>query len=158
MRKTLRKARLSHLLLINGPNLNLLGLREPGVYGPQTLSAIEQALGDEALALGHRLVCFQSNHEGELVERVQRARDDGVDFILINPGAYTHTSIALRDALLAVAIPFIEVHLSNVHARETFRRHSYLSDIAAGVIVGCGPLGYRLALLAAHDRLAIQQN
>jgi len=153
-----REARLSHLLLINGPNLNLLGLREPTVYGQQTLSAIEQALGDEAAALGHRLVCFQSNHEGELVDRVQRARGDGVDFILINPGAYTHTSIALRDALLAVAIPFIEVHLSNVHARETFRRHSYLSDIAAGVIVGCGPLGYRLALLAAHDRLAIQRN
>lgn len=144
---------LSHLLLINGPNLNLLGTREPGVYGQQTLAQIEQGLRDQAGALGHALQCFQSNHEGELVDRVQQARTEQVDFILINPGAYTHTSVALRDALLAVAIPFIEVHLSNVHARETFRRHSYLSDIAAGVIAGCGPLGYRLALLAAHERL-----
>jgi 3-dehydroquinate dehydratase-2 len=149
---------LSHLLLINGPNLNLLGTREPGVYGSRTLPEIEQQLRDEARALGHALDCFQSNHEGALVDRVQQARGDGIDFILINPGAYTHTSIALRDALLGVAIPFIEIHLSNVHARETFRRHSYLSDIAAGLIVGCGALGYRLALLAAHERLtAIQR-
>lgn len=144
---------MSHLLLINGPNLNLLGTREPGVYGSRTLPQIEQALRNEAQQLGHQLDCFQSNHEGELVDRIQQAQHDGIAFILINPGAYTHTSVALRDALLAVAIPFIEIHLSNVHAREAFRRHSYLSDIAAGVIAGCGPLGYRLALLAAHERL-----
>lgn len=148
---------MSHLLLINGPNLNLLGSREPGVYGRQTLPEIGQGLRDEATALGHVLQSFQSNHEGELVDRVQQARVEQVEFILINPGAYTHTSIALRDALLAVAIPFIEIHLSNVHAREAFRRHSYLSDIAAGVIAGCGPLGYRLALLSAHERLVSTQ-
>ncbi|TJY59355.1 type II 3-dehydroquinate dehydratase [Sinimarinibacterium sp. CAU 1509] len=145
---------MSQLLLINGPNLNLLGTREPGVYGHQTLSDIEAALTQEAASLGHVLSCHQSNHEGALVDRIHQARTDGVEFILINPGAYTHTSIALRDALLGVAIPFIEVHLSNVHARETFRHHSYLSDVAVGVIAGCGPLGYRLALLAAHERLA----
>ncbi|WP_370308909.1 type II 3-dehydroquinate dehydratase [Sinimarinibacterium flocculans] len=145
---------MSHLLLINGPNLNLLGTREPAVYGSRTLPEIEQALCEQARTLGHDLACFQSNHEGELVDRVQQARTDEVAFILLNPGAYTHTSVALRDALLGTAIPFIEVHLSNVHAREAFRRHSYFSDIAAGVIVGCGPLGYRLALLAAHERLA----
>jgi 3-dehydroquinate dehydratase II len=154
MRATLSpSARLSQLLLINGPNLNLLGTREPTVYGSQTLAEIEQSLRDQAQTLGHDLACYQSNHEGELVDRVQQARREQVAFILINPGAYTHTSIALRDALLGVAVPFIEVHLSNVHAREDFRRHSYLSDIAAGVIVGCGPLGYRLALLAAHEKL-----
>ncbi|WP_020650482.1 type II 3-dehydroquinate dehydratase [Solimonas variicoloris] len=145
---------MSHLLLINGPNLNLLGTREPGVYGHQTLADIERELGTEAARLGHQLSSFQSNHEGALVDRVQQARADGVAFILINPGAYTHTSVALRDALLAVAIPFIEVHLSNVHAREPFRKHSYLSDIASGVIAGCGALGYRLALQAAHARLS----
>ncbi|SER15823.1 3-dehydroquinate dehydratase [Solimonas aquatica] len=144
---------MSHLLLINGPNLNLLGSREPEVYGRQTLADIEQALSAAAGQLGHRLSCFQSNHEGALVDRVQQARPEGVDFILINPGAYTHTSIALRDALLGVAIPFIEVHLSNVHAREAFRKHSYLSDIATGVIAGCGALGYQLALQSAHERL-----
>jgi 3-dehydroquinate dehydratase II len=154
MRATLSpSARLSQLLLINGPNLNLLGIREPTVYGSLTLAEIEQSLRDQAQTLGHDLACYQSNHEGELVDRVQQARREQVAFILINPGAYTHTSIALRDALLGVAVPFIEVHLSNVHAREDFRRHSYLSDIAAGVIVGCGPLGYRLALLAAHEKL-----
>jgi len=145
---------LSQLLLINGPNLNLLGSREPEVYGRQTLADIETALVAEATRLGHELHCFQSNHEGALVDRVQQARSDGVRFILINPGAYTHTSVALRDALLAVAIPFIEIHLSNVHARETFRKHSYLSDIALGVIAGCGALGYQLALRAAHERLS----
>ncbi|MGH6961010.1 MAG: type II 3-dehydroquinate dehydratase, partial [Dongiaceae bacterium] len=124
------------------------------IYGAATLADIEQQLGLEAQRLGHRLSCFQSNLEGALVERVQQARADGVDFILINPAAYTHTSVALRDALLAVAIPFIEIHLSNVHAREAFRHHSYFSDIAVGQIVGLGPLGYRLALLAAHERLA----
>jgi 3-dehydroquinate dehydratase II len=146
-------ARLSQLLLINGPNLNLLGTREPSVYGSRTLAGIEQSLQDEARVLGHALTCFQSNNEGQLVDRVQQAREQQTAFILINPGAYTHTSIALRDALLGVAVPFIEVHLSNVHAREDFRRHSYLADIAAGVIVGCGALGYRLALLAAHEKL-----
>ena len=145
---------MSHLLLINGPNLNLLGTREPGVYGHRTLADIERDLDTQASALGHQLAVFQSNHEGELVDRIQQARSQGVDFILINPGAYTHTSIALRDALLGVGIPFIEVHLSNVHAREAFRKHSYLSDIALGVICGCGALGYRLALLAADERLS----
>lgn len=145
---------MSRLLLINGPNLNLLGSREPQTYGRQTLADIETATRDQAAQLGHSLDCFQSNHEGALVDRVQQAAGDGTAFILINPGAYTHTSVALRDALLAVAIPFIEIHLSNVHARETFRHHSYFSDIAAGVIVGCGALGYRLALLAAAERLS----
>jgi 3-dehydroquinate dehydratase-2 len=145
---------LSQLLLINGPNLNLLGTREPGLYGSRTLAEIEQALRDEAQGFGHVLACFQSNHEGQLVDRVQQAQTEQVDFILLNPGAYTHTSIALRDALLGTGIPFVEIHLSNVHAREAFRRHSYFSDIAAGVIVGCGALGYRLALLAAHEKLA----
>lgn len=144
---------MSHLLLLNGPNLNLLGTREPEVYGRQTLADIEQELQAEALKLGHRLSCFQSNHEGALVDRVQQARAEPIDFILLNPGAYTHTSVALRDALLGVAIPFIEIHLSNVHAREAFRQHSYFSDIATGVIVGCGALGYRLALTAADTRL-----
>jgi 3-dehydroquinate dehydratase-2 len=142
----------AQLLLINGPNLNLLGQREPGLYGAASLAEIEQDLAQRAAALGHALDCFQSNSEGALVDRVQQARGSA-EFILLNPGAYTHTSIALRDALLAVAIPFIEIHLSNVHAREAFRRHSYFSDIAAGCIVGLGPLGYGLALSAAHHRL-----
>ncbi|MGH8446935.1 MAG: type II 3-dehydroquinate dehydratase [Solimonas sp.] len=145
---------MSHLLLINGPNLNLLGTREPGVYGRQTLADIERDLAAEATRLGHELATFQSNHEGALVDRIQQAKADGVQFIVINPGAYTHTSVALRDALLAVAIPFIEIHLSNVHAREAFRKHSYLSDIAMGVIAGCGALGYKLALQAADQRLS----
>ena len=145
---------MSQLLLINGPNLNLLGTREPDVYGHRTLADVERDLAAEAGRLGHQLLTFQSNHEGALVDRIQQARSEGVRFILINPGAYTHTSVALRDALLAVAIPFIEIHLSNVHAREAFRKHSYLSDIALGVIAGCGALGYRLALLAAHERLS----
>lgn len=143
---------MAQLLLINGPNLNLLGQREPGLYGAASLAEIEQDLAQRAAALGHALDCFQSNSEGALVDRVQQARGSA-EFILLNPGAYTHTSIALRDALLAVAIPFIEIHLSNVHAREAFRRHSYFSDIAAGCIVGLGPLGYGLALSAAHHRL-----
>jgi 3-dehydroquinate dehydratase II len=146
----------SRLLLLNGPNLNLLGSREPAIYGAQTLPQIEAALAAEAQRLGHELACFQSNHEGALVDRIHQARTEGTGFILFNPGAYTHTSNALRDALLGVGIPFVEIHLSNVHARESFRHHSYLSDIAAGVIVGLGPLGYRLALQAAHERL--QQN
>jgi 3-dehydroquinate dehydratase II len=143
---------LSRLLLINGPNLNLLGSREPGLYGAETLDQIEQQLREQAQALGHQLDCVQSNHEGTLVDRIQQARGQA-DFLLFNPGAFTHTSVALRDALLAVAIPFIEIHLSNVHAREAFRRHSYFSDIAVGQIVGLGSLGYRLALQAAHARL-----
>jgi len=143
----------SRLLLLNGPNLNLLGSREPGIYGTQTLAQIESALAAEAQRLGHTLDCFQDNREGVLIDRIHQARQDGAAFILFNPGGYTHTSIALRDALLGVGIPFIEIHLSNVHARESFRHHSYFSDIAAGVILGLGPLGYRLALQAAHERL-----
>lgn len=145
---------MSRLLLLNGPNLNLLGSREPAIYGAATLADIETALTAQAAALGHQMACFQSNHEGALVDRVHAARGEGIDFIIANFGAYTHTSIALRDALLGVAIPFVEVHLSNVHARDAFRHHSYFSDIAAGVIVGLGPIGYQLALTAVHARLA----
>lgn len=145
---------MSELLLINGPNLNLLGSREPQVYGATTLAQIEQDLTAEAARLGHRLHTYQSNHEGELVDRVHQAKAQGVAYLLVNPGAYTHTSVALRDALLAVALPFIEVHLSNTYAREAFRKQSYFSDIARGVIVGLGPAGYRLALQAAHEQLA----
>jgi len=143
----------SRLLLLNGPNLNLLGSREPQVYGTQTLAQIEAGLVAEAQHLGHQLSCYQKNQEGLLIERIHQARQEAVDFILFNPGAFSHTSIALRDALLGVAIPFIEIHLSNVYAREPFRHHSYFSDIAVGVILGLGPLGYRLALQAAHERL-----
>jgi 3-dehydroquinate dehydratase-2 len=143
---------LSHLLLLNGPNLNLLGTREPEVYGATTLAEIEADLTQRAAVLGHQLSCFQSNHEGALVDRVHQARGQ-IDFILLNPGAYTHTSVALRDALLGVSLPFIEIHLSNVYRRETFRHHSYFSDIAVGCIVGLGPLGYGLALHAADQQL-----
>ena len=141
------------VLLLNGPNLNLLGLREPGLYGAQTLAQIEAALAERAGALGVELECFQSNHEGALVDRIHAART-AADGILINAGAYTHTSIALRDALLGVAIPFVELHLSNTHAREPFRHHSFLADRAVGVICGFGPTSYRLALegLVAHLR------
>lgn len=135
-----------HLLLLNGPNLNLLGTREPGIYGATTLAEIESRLQVRAQSAKVTLACFQSNSEAELVERVQQAGREGVDFILINPAAYTHTSVALRDALAAVAIPFVEIHLSNVFARESFRRESYFSDIAVGVISGLGPAGYELAL------------
>lgn len=138
-----------HLLLLNGPNLNLLGSREPGIYGATTLAEIETRLQAQAQTAGVALAAFQSNSEADLVERVQQAGRDGVDFILINPAAYTHTSVALRDALAAVAIPFIEIHLSNVFARESFRRESYFSDIAIGVISGLGPTGYELALTYA---------
>jgi 3-dehydroquinate dehydratase-2 len=141
------------LLLINGPNLNLLGEREPERYGPATLAEVERRAGALAARRGHELAFFQSNAEGALVDRVQAARRERVDFIVINPGAYTHTSIALRDAFLGVAIPFIEVHISNVHAREPFRRDSYLSDIAVGVITGLGVKGYELAIEAAGERL-----
>ena len=138
---------MAHLLVLNGPNLNLLGTREPAVYGHTTLADIEQRLRDEFAE--HQLACFQSNSEGALIDRIQAALAEGVQFIVINPGGLTHTSVALRDALLGVAIPFIEVHLSNPHAREQFRRHSYLSDVAKGVIFGLGPIGYELALRAA---------
>ena len=141
------------ILLLNGPNLNLLGRREPGYYGDVTLAAIEERLQAQAAGRKAELESFQSNAEHELVDRVQALASRPVDFLILNPGAFTHTSIALRDALLAVAVPFIEVHLSNVHAREPFRRHSYFSDIAAGSIVGLGAQGYELALAAALDRL-----
>jgi 3-dehydroquinate dehydratase-2 len=134
------------LLLLNGPNLNLLGTREPAVYGATTLADIEQAAMAQATAAGALLSCFQSNHEGALIDRIHAARGEGVDAIVINPGGLTHTSVALRDALSSVAIPFVEVHISNVHAREAFRHHSYLSSIAQGVICGLGPDGYRLAI------------
>jgi 3-dehydroquinate dehydratase-2 len=140
---------MANILVLNGPNLNLLGVREPGLYGSQTLADIESALGSKAQTLGHCVDFFQSNAEHALIDRIHQAFREGSDFILINPGAYTHTSIALRDAFLATRIPFIEVHLSNVHAREPFRKHSYLSDIAKGVICGFGALGYELALTAA---------
>jgi len=144
---------MARVLLLNGPNLNLLGRREPHLYGATTLADIESHLVALATSAGHELEAFQTNSEAALVDRVQQAAGHS-DFILLNPGALTHTSVALRDALLAVAIPFIEIHLSNVHAREEFRRHSYLSDIAVGVITGLGALGYELALRAACDRLA----
>jgi 3-dehydroquinate dehydratase-2 len=145
---------MARILLLNGPNLNLLGTREPAVYGRTTLAEIERALVEQASAAGHELVALQSNAEHVLIERVHSARMDGTRFILINPGAFTHTSIALRDALAGVAIPFIEVHLSNVHAREDFRQRSYLSDIAVGVITGLGVDSYRLGLDAAMCRVA----
>ena len=141
------------ILVIQGPNLNLLGTREPEVYGKTTLEDIHTKLGVIAKANSVDLSTFQSNHEGELIDRVQKAKQDGVDFIIINPGAFTHTSVALRDALAGVAIPFTEVHLSNIHQREEFRKHSYLSDIATGVICGLGAIGYELALQAAIARL-----
>jgi 3-dehydroquinate dehydratase-2 len=145
---------MARILLLNGPNLNLLGSREPGTYGSATLPSIEKKLKEAARARSHELIAFQSNAEHELIDRVQGAKSDGVAFIIINPGAYSHTSIALRDAFLAVAVPFIEVHLSNIHAREEFRHHSYLSGIAIGSIVGLGAQGYELALDAACTRLA----
>ena len=144
---------MAKLLVLNGPNLNLLGTREPEVYGHTTLAEISADLAERATAAGHNLESFQSNAEHVLVERVQAARDDGTAFILINPAAFTHTSVALRDALAAVAIPFIEVHLSNPHAREPFRRTSYFSDLAVGVVAGFGALSYELALAAAIQRL-----
>ena len=142
------------LLLINGPNLNLLGTREPEVYGRTTLADIEATLQREATDRGASLATFQSNHEGALIDRIQAARTEGVGFILINPGGLTHTSVALRDALAGVAIPFIEVHLSNIHQREAFRHHSYLSPIAVGVLCGFGASGYSMALQFACQRLA----
>ena len=145
---------MASILVLNGPNLNLLGVREPGHYGHVTLAGIEERLRRLASDLGQTLSFRQSNAEHELIEAIHQAPVQGVAFILFNPAAFTHTSVALRDALAAVAIPFIEVHLSNVHAREPFRRHSYFSDLAVGVISGLGATGYELALRAAAERLA----
>ena len=145
--------RMDRILVLHGPNLNLLGTREPKHYGLTTLADINLALAQRAASANVDLEAFQSNHEGALIERVHAAREQGVRFILINPAAYTHTSVALRDALAAVAIPFVEVHLSNVHAREPFRQHSYFSDLAVGVISGLGSEGYLLALEYALGRL-----
>jgi len=148
---------MANLLLLHGPNLNLLGTREPEVYGGQTLELINQRLIDNADAAGHSLKALQSNAEHELIDNIHNAVSEGVDFIIINPGAFTHTSIALRDALLGVNIPFIEVHLSNVHAREKFRHYSYFSDIAEGVICGFGAKSYDFALDAALSKFDQQQ-
>lgn len=139
--------------VLHGPNLNLLGTREPGIYGSTTLAQIDTMLAEVGAASGVRVESFQSNAEGTLVDRIQSARDNQIAFIIINPAAYTHTSVAIRDALAAVAIPFIEVHLSNVHQREAFRHHSYLSDLATGVIAGLGPSGYRFALQFAIESI-----
>lgn len=146
---------MAKLLLLNGPNLNLLGTREPELYGSDTLADIEQRCVELAQHLGsHELTCFQSNAEHALIDRIHAARLEGVAFVVINPAAFTHTSVALRDALLGVGIPFIEVHLSNVFAREPFRHHSYLSDLAVGVVSGLGAQGYEFALQAADRHLA----
>jgi len=142
------------ILVLNGPNLNLLGTREPEIYGATTLDDINQQLTSQALTAGHHLMSLQSNAEYELVDRIHDARNEGVNFIIINPAAFTHTSVALRDALLGVDIPFIEVHISNVHQREDFRSKSYFSDVAQGVICGLGTQGYELALQAAIKKLS----
>jgi 3-dehydroquinate dehydratase II len=144
---------MARLLLLNGPNLNLLGTREPAVYGTDTLASIEARATQVARECGHELLSFQSNAEHELIERVHRACTEGVAFLIINPGAFTHTSIALRDAILATGLPCIEVHLSNTQAREAFRRHSYFSDIAVGLICGLGAYGYEAAVRGAAQRL-----
>jgi 3-dehydroquinate dehydratase II len=145
---------MARVLLLNGPNLNLLGTREPAIYGTETLESIEKRAAALAREAGHELVAFQSNAEHELIGRIQRAGADGIEFLIFNPGAFTHTSIALRDALLGAHVPFIELHLSNTHARESFRQHSYFSDIAVGVIAGFGAFGYEMAVRAAAQRLA----
>ena len=147
---------MASILVLHGPNLNLLGSREPEVYGHTTLDDINQQLTEIAINAGHHLLAMQSNAEYELIERIHEARQEGINFIVFNPGAFTHTSVALRDALLGVEIPFIEVHLSNVHKREPFRQHSYFSDIAEGVICGLGTESYSLALQAAISRVAAQ--
>ena len=141
------------VLVINGPNLNLLGTREPEIYGASTLADVENGLRAQGEALGVELLCFQSNHEGAIVDRIHQAHTEGVRWILINPGAYTHTSVAIRDALAGVAIPFVEVHISNVHKREAFRHHSYLSGVAEAVMAGFGTQGYGLALQFIAGRL-----
>lgn len=145
---------MARILLINGPNLNLLGKREPTLYGGETLASIEKRAAAVAAAAGHELIAFQSNAEHRLIDRVQEAPESGIAFLILNPGGLTHTSVALRDAILAVRLPFIEVHITNIHAREPFRRRSYFSDIAAGSIVGLGPFGYELAVQAAARLLA----
>jgi 3-dehydroquinate dehydratase-2 len=145
---------MARVLLLNGPNLNLLGSREPGIYGAETLESIEKRAIEVARETGHELSAFQSNAEHELIEHIQRAPADGIGFLIFNPAAFTHTSVALRDAIAAVRLPFIEVHLSNTHAREPFRKHSYFSDIAVGVIAGLGAFGYELAVRAAARHLA----
>ena len=141
----------ANILVLNGPNLNLLGTREPDRYGTVTLDAIERDLTEKARQAGATLACYQTNSEADLVDRIQQAASEGTDFIIINPAAYTHTSVAIRDALAAVRIPFIEVHLSNIHAREAFRQRSYFSDLAVGVISGLGAKGYELALRYALE-------
>ncbi len=145
---------MARLLLLNGPNLNLLGSREPALYGTHTLAQIETRAAELAAELGHELTAFQSNAEAELIERVHRAGAEGVAFLIVNAGALTHTSIALRDAVLGVGVPFIEVHLTNIYAREPFRRHSYFADRALGCIVGLGAFGYELAVRAAARHLS----
>jgi 3-dehydroquinate dehydratase II len=144
---------MARILLLNGPNLNLLGTREPAIYGSDTLHEIEARLKTQCTSQGHELIAAQSNAEHEMIAKIHTAKRDGIGFVIINPGAFTHTSIALRDAFLSVGVPFIEIHLSNVFAREAFRHHSYLSDIAVGCIYGLGPIGYELALQAAIARL-----
>ncbi|MCR8922990.1 type II 3-dehydroquinate dehydratase [Dasania sp. GY-MA-18] len=144
---------MASLLVLHGPNLNLLGSREPEVYGSATLEDINRELTDAALSSGHHLLAMQSNAEYELIERIHSAKQEGINFIIFNPGAFTHTSVALRDALLGVQIPFIEVHISNIYTREAFRHHSYFSDIAEGVICGLGTQGYLLAFQAALSKL-----
>lgn len=144
---------MSKILILHGPNLNVLGFREPKHYGQQTLEDINNLIIEQAIARHHTVICLQSNAEHQLIDRIQQALHEKIDFIIINPAAFTHTSIALRDAFLAVQIPFIEVHLSNIYARETFRQQSYFSDIAIGVISGLGPTGYVAALIAADEYL-----
>jgi 3-dehydroquinate dehydratase II len=141
---------MSQVLVLNGPNLNLLGTREPEKYGSLSLSDVESALEDQATKLGLSIAFFQSNSEGALIDRVQAAHREGAEVAIVNPGGYSHTSVALRDAFLGVALPLIEVHISNIHKREPFRHHSYFSDIAIGTLVGFGPAGYNMALTAAH--------
>ncbi len=148
---------MARLLLLNGPNLNLLGSREPELYGGDTLAAVESRAAAVAAEAGHELIAYQSNAEHLLIERVHQAAREGIAFLIVNPGAFTHTSIAMRDAVLAVRLPFIEVHLTNIHAREPFRRHSYFSDIAAGCIVGLGTFGYEVAVRAAVRQLAAKR-
>lgn len=147
---------MAHILLLNGPNLNLLGLREPGLYGKVTLDQIHERMAHLASEAGHHLTACQSNSESELIKLVHEAPAGHVAFIIFNPAGFTHTSVALRDALLAVKIPFAEVHLSNVHARESFRHHSFFSDIAVGTVTGFGAVGYELALRAAVHFLSAQ--
>ncbi|MTI14143.1 type II 3-dehydroquinate dehydratase [Sansalvadorimonas verongulae] len=144
---------MASILVLHGPNLNLLGTREPGVYGSTTLDDINQTLTEQAKAAGHHLQVMQSNAEYELIERIHDAAQQGIDFLIINPAAFTHTSVALRDAILGVSLPFIEVHISNVHSREPFRHHSYFSDVAVGVICGLGAAGYEYALQSAMKHL-----